>query len=101
MVTFFQARIVLATFIHIKNISAVIDFDETLKVGSWEHLEQISTVRVTFVQATFVLTIFVKISSQHQSVSKLNTSDQSLVYCYSQIKFEFVLLIHDNLFEYN
>ena len=31
------------------------DFDETLKVGSCEHLEQIPTIRVTFVQATFVL----------------------------------------------
>ena len=30
------------------------DFDETLKVGSCEHLEQIPTVRVTFVLATFV-----------------------------------------------
>ena len=29
--------------------------DDTLKVGSWEHLEQIPTVRVTFVQATVVL----------------------------------------------
>ena len=25
-----------------------------MKVGSWEHLEQIPTVMVTFVQATFV-----------------------------------------------
>ena len=30
------------------------DFDETLKIGSWEHLEQIPTVMVTFVDATFV-----------------------------------------------
>ena len=28
-------------------------FDETLKVESWEHLEQIPTVMVTFIQATF------------------------------------------------
>ena len=35
------------------------DFDETLKIGSWEHLEQIPTVMVKFVQTTFVLaTIF-------------------------------------------
>ena len=33
------------------------DFDETL--GSWEHLKQIPTVRVTFFQATFVLVTFV------------------------------------------
>ena len=25
------------------------DFDQTLNVGSWEHLEQISTVQATFV----------------------------------------------------
>ena len=30
------------------------DFDETLKEGSWEHLEQIPTATVTFVHATFV-----------------------------------------------
>ena len=30
------------------------DFDETLKVGSWEHLEQIPTVMVTFAQVTFI-----------------------------------------------
>ena len=28
------------------------DFDETLKIGSLEHLEQIPTVMVTFVDAT-------------------------------------------------
>ena len=53
------------TYVHIRNISAVTrywsDFDETLKVGSWEHLEQIPTVTVTFVQATFVLGTFVHI----------------------------------------
>ena len=37
------------------------DFDETLKVGSWEHLEQFATVTVTFVQSTFVLAAFVHI----------------------------------------
>ena len=37
------------------------DFDETLKVGSCEHLEQIPIVRVTFVHVTFVLTTFVHI----------------------------------------
>ena len=35
--------------------------DETLKVGSWEHLEQIPTVWVTFVHATFVLATYVPI----------------------------------------
>ena len=37
------------------------DFDQTLKEGSWDHLEQILTVMVTFVRATFVLAIFVHI----------------------------------------
>ena len=37
------------------------DFDQTLKVGSWEPLEQIPTDTVTFVQATFVLATFVHI----------------------------------------
>ena len=35
--------------------------DETLTVGSWEDLEQIPTVRLTFVKATFVLATFVTI----------------------------------------
>ena len=30
------------------------DFDETLQVGSWEHLEKIPTITVTFVEAAFV-----------------------------------------------
>ena len=37
------------------------DFDETLKVGSCEHLEHIPTVWVTFVHAIFVLATFVHI----------------------------------------
>ena len=38
-----------------------LDFDETFKVGSCEHLDQIPTVRVTFVHATFALATFVHI----------------------------------------
>ena len=30
------------------------NFEKTLKVGSWDYLEQIPSVTVTFVQATFV-----------------------------------------------
>ena len=37
------------------------DFDQTLKVDSWENLEVIPTVMVTFVQAIFVLATFVHI----------------------------------------
>ena len=39
------------------------DFDDTLKVASWEHLEQILTVMVTFIQATFVQVTFDHISN--------------------------------------
>ena len=35
------------------------DFDQTLIVGTWEPLEQIPTVTVTFVHATFVLATYV------------------------------------------
>ena len=41
-----------------------------LKVGSWEHLEQIPTVNVTSVQATFVLAILVHISEFSGKVIK-------------------------------
>ena len=41
------------------------DFDETLQVGSWEHLEQIPTFRVTFVHATFVHATFVLVTYVH------------------------------------
>ena len=30
------------------------DFDETLKVGSWEHLEQIPIVRLTFAHVEYL-----------------------------------------------
>ena len=41
------------------------DFDQTLKVGSWEHLEQIPTVTVTFVQAIFFQATFVLVTFVH------------------------------------
>ena len=51
------------------------DFEQTLKVGSWDHLEQIPTVMVTFFQATFVLPTFVHIrnisSVTNQILTKL------------------------------
>ena len=37
------------------------DFDETFNVASWEHLEHIPTIKLTFVKATFVLETFVHI----------------------------------------
>ena len=39
------------------------DIDETLKIDSWEHLEKITTVMMTSVQAAFVLATFVHIKS--------------------------------------
>ena len=41
------------------------NFDQTLKVGSWDYLEQISTVEVTFVEASFVQTTFVLATFVH------------------------------------
>ena len=37
--------------------------NKNLKTGSWEHLEQIPAVRVTFVQATCVFATFVHIKN--------------------------------------
>ena len=37
------------------------DFDQTLKVGSWDHLDHIQAVMLTFVQTTLVLATFVDI----------------------------------------
>ena len=42
------------------------DFDQTLNVGTWEPLEQIPTVTVTFVHATFVLVTYISISGISQ-----------------------------------
>ena len=38
-----------------------LDFDQTLKVDSWDHFELIPTVMTAFVQATIVLAPFVHI----------------------------------------
>ena len=63
--------------LNVSNISVVTlpDFDQTLKVGSWEYLEQIPIVTVTFVQATFVLEIFVIwINISRKNVSRTNVA---------------------------
>ena len=39
------------------------DFVQTLKVGSWDHLQQMLNVMVTFVHVTFVLITFVHIGN--------------------------------------
>ena len=63
--TIVQATFVLPTFVHIRNILAVVVtnliFNQHLKIGSLDHLEQMATVTVTFVQATFVILTFVHI----------------------------------------
>ena len=37
------------------------DFDQILKIGVWEYIQQVKNVTVTFVQVTFVLATFVHI----------------------------------------
>ena len=37
------------------------NFDKTLKVASWENLEQIPTIKLTYVHAIFVMVTFVHI----------------------------------------
>ena len=46
------------------------DFDQTWNVGAWKHLQQISTITMTFVQARFVLGTFVHI----RNISAVNVS---------------------------
>ena len=60
MAIFVQSTFVLATFVHIRNISAVTESisNQTSKVGSWDHFYKMPTVMVTFAQATFVQTAF-------------------------------------------
>ena len=60
------------------------NFDQTLNKGSWEHIEHITTVNTTFVQATFTLGTFVHILAISQ-LSKLNTFDFGLVMSYDKI----------------
>ena len=49
-------KICYAKSFYSKNVCLA--FVETLKVGSWKHIEHISVI-MTFVQTTFVLVIFV------------------------------------------
>ena len=57
--------IVLATFVHIRNISAVTDriFNQTLMLGSLDHLKQMETITISFIKATCVLATFMDISN--------------------------------------
>ena len=55
--------------LHVNYTNVLFDFDETLHVGSCEHLEQIPTVMVTFVKATFVLvTFFLREANCHEDI---------------------------------
>ena len=51
--------------LNVSNISAVTDLILMKQVGSWEHLELIPTVTVTFVQAIFVQATFVLVRFVH------------------------------------
>ena len=50
------------------------DLDQTLNKGSWEHIQQITTVTTTFVQTTFVLRTFVLRTFVHISNNSAVTS---------------------------
>ena len=56
------------------------DLDQTLKVGSREHLEQISAVTVTFVQVTFVLATFVHIKNISAITDPILTKRLNLIF---------------------
>ena len=68
---FVQSTFVLATFVHIRNICYLPNFDRTLKVGSWDQVYKMPTVMVTyatyalatFVYVRYILAIFVHISN--------------------------------------
>ena len=49
------------------------DLDQTLKEGSWKHLEEIPTVMVIFVQATYVLATFVHVSNIYSVTNIFST----------------------------
>ena len=53
------------------------NFDETLKVGSWEHLEQIPIVMMTFVKATVVLATLVHIRNISTVIDTIWTNKSS------------------------
>ena len=61
--TFVQATLVLATFVHIYLSCYVPGLDQILKVGSWDLFEHVPTVTMTFVQSTLVLATFVHIKN--------------------------------------
>ena len=47
------------------------DLDQTLNNGSWKHIQQITTVTTTFVQATFVVGTFVHISNYSADTGRI------------------------------
>ena len=56
-------------------------FVETLKVGSWKHIEHISVI-MTFVQTTFVLVIFVHMNTNPRDQLPDHTQPVSLLINY-------------------
>ena len=70
------------------------DLDQTLNKGSWEHIQQITTVTTTFVQATFVLGTFVLISNISAVTGPI--LDRKVVR--PKIIFEPIILLDQNIF---
>ena len=62
-------------------------FDQTLKVDSWDNIEQIPTVTVTSVQATFVLVTFVHIRN-------ISTASNLISLYFEPLKTSIALLLH-------
>ena len=62
-------------------------FDQTLKVDSWDNMEQIPTVTVTSVQATFVLVTFVHIRN-------ISAASDLISLCFEPCKTSIALLLH-------
>ena len=62
-------------------------FDQILKVDSWDNIDQIPTVTVTSIQATFVLVTFVHIRN-------ISAASDLISLCFEPGKTSIVLLLH-------
>ena len=62
-------------------------FDQTLKVDFWDNIEQIPTVTVTSIQATFVLVTFVHIRN-------ILVATDLIYLCFEPYKTSIALLVH-------
>ena len=69
------------------------DFDETLKAASWEHLEQIPTIKLTFVQATSVHIMNSCYWPDFYETLKVATCKSTHLFTYSILQIEFCQLV--------